>query len=63
MPSRNMADRMVPQKAKLAVSGDNDDDMRITEVAWLEHTAESAALYEHIGQVVRKLNQEITALR
>lgn len=51
-------DRMVLQKATLA-AGDNDDDIRITQVAWLEHSAESAALYERIGQLVRKLNQEI----
>jgi len=52
-------DRMVLQRAQLAVRGGNDDDIRITQVAWLEHTPESSALYERIGQVVRRLNHEI----
>jgi PKHD-type hydroxylase len=52
-------DRMVHQKAQLAVKGDIKDDIRITRVAWLEHSRETSALYERITQVARKLNDEI----
>jgi PKHD-type hydroxylase len=52
-------DRMVLRKAELAVKGDQDDDIRITDIAWLEHNRESSALYERIVQVVQKLNSEV----
>jgi PKHD-type hydroxylase len=52
-------DRMVHEKAALAVKGDNDDDIRITEIAWLEHNRESSGLYERVLQVIRRLNSEI----
>lgn len=51
-------DRMVHQKAELALKGHLDEDIRITEIAWLEQNPESAALYEKIFQIVRKLNHE-----
>jgi PKHD-type hydroxylase len=52
-------DRMVHEKATLAVKGDHDDDIRITEVAWLEHNRETSGLYERVLQVIRRLNSEI----
>jgi PKHD-type hydroxylase len=52
-------DRMVHEKAILAVKGDNDDAIRITEIAWLEHNRETEDLYERVLQVVRRLNSEI----
>ena len=51
-------DRMVQHKASLAVTGDKDDEIRITKVAWLEPRPETAALYERLVQVVNKLNSE-----
>jgi PKHD-type hydroxylase len=52
-------DRMVQQKAVLAVPGDHDDDIRITRVAWLERNEETMALYERMVAVVRRLNSEV----
>ncbi len=52
-------DRMVLEKAGLAVKGDRDDDIRITEIAWLEPNRETAALYERVLQMVRRLNGEV----
>jgi PKHD-type hydroxylase len=52
-------DRMVLHKASLAVQSDKDDETRITRVAWLERNEETAALYERIIQVVRRLNSEV----
>ena len=46
-------DRMVLHKASLAVQSANDNETRITRVAWLERNEETAALYERIqsGQI------------
>jgi hypothetical protein len=52
-------DRMLHQKAQLALAGDVRDEIRITRVAWLEHNRDTAALYERLIQVTRKLNEDI----
>ena len=52
-------DRMVHQKAEIAVKSDNDDHVRITRIAWLERNAETALLYERLAQLVAKLNSDI----
>ena len=52
-------DRMVHKKAELALNGHIEEDIRITQIAWLGHNPESAALYEKIFQIVHKLNNEI----
>jgi PKHD-type hydroxylase len=52
-------DRMVLQKAEVAVKSDNDDHIRITKVARLEHNPETALLYDRLLRVTRRLNSEI----
>jgi PKHD-type hydroxylase len=52
-------DRMVHQKAEIAVRSANDDLIRITRIAWLERNAETAALYARVQEVVSRLNSEI----
>jgi hypothetical protein len=54
-------DRMVHEKAALAVKGDNDDDIRITEIARLEHNRETSGLYERVLQVIRRTRGAIIA--
>ena len=45
-------DRMVHQRAELALKGDINDEIRITRVAWREHNQQTAPLYQRIAQVV-----------
>lgn len=52
-------DSMVHQKAELAIKGDINSNIRSTQMAWLQHSQETAALYERMLQVVRKINSEI----
>jgi PKHD-type hydroxylase len=52
-------DRMVQQKAEIAVKSANDDHIRITRIAWLERNPETTPLYERLQHVVAKLNSEI----
>lgn len=51
-------DSLLLQKAPLAQpTAQNYDDVRITRIAWIEYSPQTAAIYEKIGQVVRHLNQ------
>jgi PKHD-type hydroxylase len=52
-------DAMVQQKAVVAIPGANDDTVRVTQVAWLEHKAETDAFYRRFSQIVRHLNAEV----
>jgi PKHD-type hydroxylase len=52
-------DAMVHEKAVIAVPGANDDAVRVTQVAWLEHKAETDAFYQRFSQIVRNLNAEV----
>lgn len=52
-------DSQVQQRAELALKNDINEEIRITRVAWLAHRPETAALYERVTQVVRRLNDEV----
>jgi hypothetical protein len=52
-------DRMVLQRAALAVAQHIDDGIRIARIAWLERKPETSILYERVTQVVRRRNDEI----
>lgn len=52
-------DAQLQQKAVIAVPGANDDTVRVTQVAWLEHKAETDAFYQRFSQIVRHLNSEV----
>jgi PKHD-type hydroxylase len=52
-------DAMVQQKAVIAIPGANDDAVRITQVAWMEHNAETDPFYKRFAQLVRHMNAEV----
>jgi PKHD-type hydroxylase len=50
-------DKMIHQKAVIAQPTDNDDAVRITQIAWLEYAPEIKAFYDKMAAVVQHLNQ------
>lgn len=54
-----LGDAMVQEKAVVAVPSDNDDKIRITNVAWILPNAQTAGLYRRVTQLVQKLNNDV----
>lgn len=49
-------DALLHEKAQIAVPGTDHDALRITRVAWIAHSSETALFYEKVAEVVRHLN-------
>lgn len=49
-------DRMLHRKAEIAVKSDNYDDVRITQVAWIEHNPETSAFFAKVAGIAQQLN-------
>lgn len=50
-------DAMLLHKAQIAAQGGDNSHIRVTRVAWLDYDAQTAALYEKLGQIVRHINE------
>jgi PKHD-type hydroxylase len=52
-------DAMGQEKAVVAIPTDNDDPLRITQIAWMKRDEQTAILYDRIIAVVQRLNTEV----
>lgn len=50
-------DRLIHQKAEIAAGREGIDDIRITQLAWIEPDAAMTPFYGRIAEIVRQLNQ------
>lgn len=50
-------DSLIHRKAEIASGRDGIDDVRITQLAWIERNAETEQFYARIAQLVLQLNQ------
>src|SRR5262249_16508248 len=53
-----LGDNLAPMRAEIAGRKDNTDYMRITRVAWMERSPDSAWLYARLEELVLELNRE-----
>lgn len=50
-------DSLIHQKAEIAAGREGIDDVRITQLAWIERRAQTEKFYARIAQLVMQLNQ------
>jgi PKHD-type hydroxylase len=51
-------DQLAPMKAEIAGRNDNTDHLRITRVAWIVKKPEISWLYEHLEEMVLRINAQ-----